>query len=366
MQTAQSLPVNLFEMERLAQEKLAQPAFDYYISGANDEITVRENHAAYERIQLAPRMLIDVSQRDMSTTVLGQKVSMPILIAPTAFQRMAHPDGEVASTRAAGKAGTIMTLSTLANSSIEEVAAAASGPLWFQLYVYKDRKITASLVQRAEAAGFSAIVFTVDSPLLGRRERDVKNRFHLPNNLSVKNLMDAGLAELPSDIPDSGLAAYIASLYDTGITWKDVEWLRGITKLPILLKGILRPDDARKAVECGAHGIIVSNHGGRQLDTVPATITALPAIVDAVADKAEVLVDGGIRRGTDVMKAIAFGARAVLVGRPILWGLALDGEHGAGLALELLRQELDLAMALAGCPSISHITRDLIYENNKP
>jgi 4-hydroxymandelate oxidase len=359
--STQSLPVNLFELERLAQEKLAQPAFDYYISGANDEITVRENHAAYERIRLAPRMLVDVSARDMTTSVLGQKISMPIMIAPTAFQRMAHPDGEVATTKAAGRAGTVMTLSTLANSSIEEVAAAATGPLWFQLYVYKDRQITASLVQRAEAAGFKAIVFTVDSPLLGRRERDVKNRFHLPENLSVANLIAAGMSELPTDIPDSGLAAYIGCLYDTGLTWKDVDWLRGITKLPILLKGILRVDDALIAVQHRVDGIIVSNHGGRQLDTVPATISALPAIVDAVGDKLEVYVDGGVRRGTDVMKALAFGARAVLIGRPALWGLALNGEEGVAYALELLRNELDLAMALSGCPSISSITRDLIY-----
>jgi 4-hydroxymandelate oxidase len=360
--STQPLCVNLFELERLAQEKLAQPAFDYYISGANDEITVRENHAAYERIRLAPRMLVDVTKRDTSTTVLGQNISMPIMIAPTAFQRMAHPDGELASTKAAGRAGTIMTLSTLANSSIEDVAAAATGALWFQLYVYKDRQVTASLVKRAEAAGFKAIVLTVDSPLLGRRERDVKNRFQLPANLSVANLCADGLSELPTDIPDSGLAAYIACLYDTGLTWKDVDWLRSITKLPILLKGILRADDARLALEHGANGIIVSNHGGRQLDTAPATISALPAIVEAVGDKAEIYIDGGVRRGTDVMKALALGARAVLVGRPILWGLALDGEEGALYALELLRQELDLAMALAGCPSLAAITRDLIFE----
>jgi 4-hydroxymandelate oxidase len=359
--STQSLPVNLFELERLAQEKLAQPAFDYYVSGANDEITLRENHAAYERIRLAPHMLVDVSRRDLSTTVLGETISMPIMIAPTAFHRLAHPEGEVATAKAAGRAGTIMTLSTLANSSIEEVAAGASRPLWFQLYVYKDRKITASLVQRAEAAGYKAIVFTVDSPLLGRRERDVRNRFHLPNNLSVANLFAAGMSELPTDVPDSGLAAYIASLYDTALTWKDVDWLRSVTKLPILLKGILRADDARIAFEHGVDGIIVSNHGGRQLDTVPATIDALPAIVEAVGDKMEILIDGGVRRGTDVVKALAYGARAVLLGRPVLWGLAMNGEEGVSLVLELIRQELDLAMALSGCPTVADITPDMIY-----
>lgn len=356
--------VNLHELEQHAAERIPRAAFDYYRSGANDEITLAENISAYSDIRLAPRMLVEVSNRDLSTTVLGEKVSMPILIAPTAFQRMAHPDGELATTKAAGRAGTIMTLSTLANTSIEDVAAVASGPLWFQLYVYKDRAITASLVQRAEAAGFKAIVFTVDSPLLGRRERDVRNRFHLPDDLSVANLMRAGMHELPTDVPDSGLAAYIASLYDTGLTWKDVEWLRGITKLPILLKGILRADDAKRAAEIGVEGIIVSNHGGRQLDTVPATITALPRIAEAVSgsrNKVEVLVDGGVRRGTSVIKALALGASAVLVGRPVLWGLALGGEDGVTMVLEMLRQELDLAMALSGCPDVRSITRDLIF-----
>jgi 4-hydroxymandelate oxidase len=354
--------VNLHELEQCAMERVSGAAFDYYRSGANDEITLQDNMDAYGRIRLAPRMLVDVSNRDLSTTVLGEKVSMPLLIAPTAFQRMAHPDGEIATTKAAGCAGTIMTLSTLANTSIEDVAAVASGPLWFQLYVYKDRGITKSLVQRAEVAGYKAIVFTVDSPLLGRRERDVRNRFHLPDDLAVANLLRAGMHELPSDVPDSGLAAYIASLYDTGLTWQDVEWLRGITKLPILLKGILRADDAKRAVDSGVAGIIVSNHGGRQLDTAPATIDALPRVVDAVAgSKVEVLVDGGVRRGTSVMKALAYGARAVLIGRPVLWGLACGGEDGVTMVLEMLRQELDLAMALSGCPNVSSVTRDLIF-----
>lgn len=353
--------INLLELEALAKDRLPQAAFDYYVSGANDEITLRENREAFSRIFLRPKMLVDVSNRDLSATVLGEKISMPIIVAPMAFQQLAHPEGELAMTRAAGKAGTIMTLSTLATCSIEEVGQAATGPLWFQLYVYKDRGITRSLVERAEAAGFKAIVLTVDSPILGRRERDVKNRFHLPPNLSVKNLMNAAMHEIPTDATGSGLAAYISSLYDTALTWKDVEWLRSITKLPVLVKGVLRGDDAVRSVEHGASGIIVSNHGGRQLDTVPATITVLPEIVEAVRGKAEVLVDGGIRRGTDVLKAIAYGAKAVLVGRPLIWGLAIDGQNGAGLALELLRQELDLALALSGCPSTESISNDLIY-----
>lgn len=356
--------VNLHELESLAKERLPESAFDYYVSGANDEITLRENVDAYRRTFLSPRMLVDVSDRTLETTVLGQKISFPVIIAPMAFQKMAHPEGELAMTKAAGAAGTIMTLSTLATSSIEEVKEVATGPLWFQLYVYKDKAITRALVERAEQAGFAAIVLTVDSPILGRRERDVRNRFHLPPNLNVKNLMHAAYSEIPTDATGSGLAAYIASLYDTTLTWKDVEWLRGITKLPVLVKGVLRADDAERAIAHGASAIIVSNHGGRQLDTVPATITVLPGIVDVVAGRCEVLVDGGVRRGTDVVKALAYGARAVLVGRPFIWGLSLDGQPGVNYVMELLRQELDLALALAGCPSVTSISRDLIYSSS--
>jgi 4-hydroxymandelate oxidase len=238
--------------------------------------------------------------------------------------------------------------------------AVATGPVWFQLYVFKDRAITASLVQRAEEAGCKAIVLTVDVPVLGKRERDVRNRFTLPDNLSMKNLLPGGCQELPKNVAGSGLAAYVASLFDAALTWKDIQWLAGLTKLPILIKGILRPDDALRAVNHSASAIIVSNHGARQLDTTPAAISVLPAIVDAVAGTVEVYVDGGIRRGTDVLKGLAYGARAVLVGRPILWGLAVGGEAGVQSVLELLRQEFDLAMALSGCPTLSAITRDLV------
>lgn len=356
-----SINLNLHEFEEGAQEVLPPMAYDYYSSGANDEITLKENCEAYRRLKLAPRMLVDVSTRHLQAKIFGDQVSMPVLIAPTAMQRMAHPDGEVAMVRAAGKAGTIMVLSTLSTASIEEVTAAATGPVWFQLYVYKDRDITASLVRRAEKAGCTAIVLTVDSPHLGRRERDVRNCFRLPDGLCLANLSTAGLADFPKDVGDSGLAAYIASLYDTALTWSDLKWLKSITKLPLLVKGILRVDDARRAIRYGAEGIIVSNHGGRQLDTVPATIDVLPAIVDACRGRAEVLVDGGVRRGTDVLKALAFGARAVLIGRPALWGLAVGGEDGVTAILELLRQELDLALMLSGCPDVSKVRRDLVY-----
>lgn len=354
--------LNLGELEERARAVLPQMAYGYYASGANDEVTLRENRTAYERIALLPRTLVDVSARAMDTTVLGQPVSMPILIAPTAFQGLANPDGELATTKAAGAAKTLMTLATLSTASIEEAMAVATGPVWFQLYVFKDRALSAALVQRAEAAGCKAIVLTVDVPLLGKRERDLRNRFTLPEHLSVKNLWPAGWQELPQGVAGSGLASYIASLFDAALSWKDLGWLAGVTKLPVLVKGLLRPDDARRAVDHGASGIIVSNHGGRQLDTTPATISVLPEIVDAVTGAVEVYVDGGIRRGTDVLKALAYGARAVLVGRPILWGLAVGGETGVTSVLEMLRKEFDLAMALSGCPTLRSITRDLVRQ----
>jgi 4-hydroxymandelate oxidase len=352
--------INLFELERKARELLPQTTYDHQASGANDEITLRENRMAYERIALLPRVLVDVSQRHMGTTALGEPISMPILIAPTAFQGLAHPKGEVATVKAAGAAKTLMALSTLSTFSIEEVMKAATGPVWFQLYVFKDRSVSAALVKRAEVAGCKAIVLTVDAPLLGRRERDLRNQFKMPDPLTVKNLLTGGLQEFPASTPPSGPGSGIASLFDNALTWKDIDWLAGITTLPVLVKGILRSDDALLAVKHGASGVIVSNHGARQLDTTPATISVLPEIVDAVGDKVEVYLDGGIRRGTDVVKAIAYGARAVFIGRPVLWGLAAGAEAGVRHVLEMLRQEFDLAMALCGCPTLSSITQDLI------
>lgn len=356
-------PVNLFELEAIARERLTREAYDYYAGGAQDEVTLRENRAAYDRLSLAYRVLVDVSRRDLATTVLGQPVAMPVLVAPTAFHRLADPEGEVATARAAGAAGTVMILSTLSTSTVESVVAAASGPVWFQLYVYRDRKATEGLVRRAEAAGCRALVLTVDAPLLGRRERDVRNRFGLPPGLAVANLLPEGYGEMPPAAADSGLAAYVASFLDPSLTWRDVAWLRSITTLPLLVKGIVRPDDALRAAEAGAAGVVVSNHGARQLDTSPATIDVLPEIADALAahgHRVEVLMDGGIRRGTDIVKALALGARAVLVGRPVLWGLAAGGEAGAANVLRLLRDELDLAMALAGAPTVADVTRDLV------
>jgi 4-hydroxymandelate oxidase len=292
--------------------------------------------------------------------VLGSRIAAPVVIAPTAFHRLACADGELATARAAGRAGTVMILSSLSNTGVEDVCAAATGPVWFQLYVYRDRGATAALVARAEAAGAQALVLTVDAPLLGRRERDVRNRFHLPPGLRVENMSAAGHGDVIEPEAESGLAAYVAAKLDPGLEWKDVSWLRSLTRLPVVVKGLVRPDDARRAVDHGASAVVVSNHGGRQLDGAPATATVLAPIADAVHGRIEVLVDGGVRRGTDVLRALALGARAVLVGRPILWGLAVAGEEGAVAVLETLREEVDHAMALAGCARVEEATRDLV------
>lgn len=352
--------LNLAELEQMASTRLPQQAWDYYQSGADDELTLRRNRAAYEARSLCYRVLVDVSTRDLTTTVLGHAVQLPVLVAPTAFHRLAHPEGELASVRAAGAAGTAFILSTLSNTRVEAVTQAATGPVWFQLYVYKDRGATQALVERVEAAGCSALVVTVDAPLLGRRERDVRNRFALPSEFRVENLEATPYAEVRKASSDSGLASYFASLLDPSLTFRDLAWLSQVSRLPIVVKGLVRPDDAQRALDAGAAAVVVSNHGGRQLDTAPATIDVLERVVQAVDNRAEVYVDGGVRRGTDVIKALALGARAVLVGRPVLWGLAVAGSEGVQAALECLRRELDLALALCGCPRLSDITRDLV------
>ena len=351
--------LNLAEIELAARERLAPLAYEYYVGGANDEVTIRENRAAFERLSLRYRVLVDVSRRSTSTTVLGTRVDFPVLVAPTAFQRLACGDGELATARAAAASGTVMILSTASTCSIEDVGA-IGGNLWFQLYVYADRGMTKALVERAEASGMRAIVLTVDAPMLGRRERDLRNRFHLPDGVRLANVPSSGSVPMPTGHGESGLANHFASGIDAALTWNDVDWLRSITKLPVLIKGIVRGDDAARAVDHGAAGVIVSNHGGRQLDTAIASVRALPEVAEAVAGRAEVLLDGGVRRGTDVIKALALGARAVLLGRPVVWGLAVGGEGGARRVLELLRAEVDLAMALCGCPSVDDISADLV------
>jgi 4-hydroxymandelate oxidase len=352
--------LNLHDYERAARALLPAPTLGYFASGAMDEVTLRENRLAWERRRIRYRVLRDVSRVDTSVSLFGRTLEWPAVVAPMAFHALAHADAERGSARAAHATGTAFTLSTLATTSIEDVRRGTEGPLWFQLYVYKDRGLTRSLVERAEASSCEAIVLTVDTPLLGRREADERNRFTLPPGLRAANLLPKDRDTLPALADGSGLTAYVASLMDRSVTWRDVEWLRSVTRLPVLVKGLVRADDAQDAVRAGAAGVVVSNHGGRQLDTAVATADALPEVVDAVAGAAEVLVDGGIRRGTDVLKALALGARAVLVGRPVLWGLAVNGEAGARRVLQLLRAEVELAFALSGCPASGDAGRDLI------
>jgi 4-hydroxymandelate oxidase len=358
-------PINLFEYEKLATKALSQMALDYYNSGAWDEVTLRDNRTAFERLKLRPRMMVDVSSRNLNTTILGQSVSMPLLIAPMAFQCLAHPSGEIATALAASKTGVGMVLSTMSTKSIENVAAARDqnisvAPQWFQLYVHRDRGLTRALVERACSAGYQALCLTVDAPVLGRREQDKRNQFSLPSGLQLANLT---ALNIPHEKGESGLFTYFAQQLDPSLTWRDVEWLQSLSPLPIAVKGILRGDDALRAVEYGAKAVIVSNHGGRQLDGAIASIDALPEIVAAVGDKTEVLLDGGIRRGTDILKALALGAKAVLLGRPILWGLAVAGEAGVSHVIELLRDELDIAIALSGCATLQDIDSSLVTDS---
>jgi 4-hydroxymandelate oxidase len=349
--------LTLREYEHAASRVLPRMVADYYRSGADEERTLRANARAYRRLTLQPRVLVDVSSCDPSVELLGEALPFPVLVAPTAYHKLAHPEGEVASARGAAAAGTVYVASTLATTSLEEIAAAAAGPKWFQLYAHKDRGITRALVARAVAAGYRAIVLTVDTPVLGRRLADVRNGFALPLGMTMENLRGASGG---AQAGGSQLAQHVAARHDTTLGWPDLAWLAALSPLPLLLKGILRADDAARALDAGVAGVIVSNHGGRQLDGVPATLDALPAVVAAVAGRCPVLVDGGVRWGTDVLKALALGARAVLVGRPVLWGLAVAGDRGVADVLGILRDELTRAMVLAGCPTIASVTRDLV------
>jgi 4-hydroxymandelate oxidase len=351
--------LNIADYARVARGKLAKDCFDYYEGGALDEITLRENSAGWERLKLHYRVLASVGVRDLSTTVLGQPISMPIVIAPTAFHKLACGDGEIATARAAKACGTLFILSSLSNTSMESVFAEAVSPRWFQLYIYKDKAITLELVKRAETADAEAIVLTVDAPGLGTRERDSRNSFRLPDGLAVENLAPLGKGKIPQ-VRGSGLAAYVRENFKYDLGFDDLEWLCHSTRLPVVVKGVCRGDDSRRAVEHGAKALVVSNHGGRQLDTAPANCVVLPSVADAVGDTCEIYVDGGIRRGSDVLKAIALGARAVLVGRAILWGLCVAGEQGAINVLEILRRELDEAMLLCGCTRLGDIGRSLL------
>jgi isopentenyl diphosphate isomerase/L-lactate dehydrogenase-like FMN-dependent dehydrogenase len=349
-------PINLLDYEELARQRMAHIpwAWDYYQGGSEDEVSLHVNRTAFDNMRLRPRMLVDVSTCELRTSVLGTSVSMPILVAPTAGHGLAHPDAECATARAAQQAGTLMVVSTQSTRSLEEIAEAGTSPRWFQLYI-DTRYQTEQLVRRAERAGYSALVLTVDSPRRGNRERDMRNALgkHLEAYFPT---VGSGNASLPIRSRSSEKEPYIGDR----LTWEILPWLHSITKLPILLKGILTAEDAELALSHGVAGMIVSNHGGRQLDGVVASIEALLEVVEAAAGLCEVYVDGGVRRGTDVLKALACGARAVLLGRPILWGLAASGERGVYHVLQLIRAELERAMDLAGCPTLESITRALI------
>lgn len=352
-------PLTIDDYETLARERMERSAYDYYAGGAGEERTLAANRNAFDTIPLRPRVLIDVSAIDTRTTVLGQAIDLPVMLAPTAFNRLAHPDGEMAAARAAHAAGTIMIGSTLSTCALEDVSRAGGGPMWFQLYVYKDRGFTQELVARAEGCGYRALVLTVDTPLLGRRYRDVRNNFVLPEGITMKNF-EAALTNAARWGVHSSFASYVHDLFDATLSWDAVAWLRAQTRLPLLVKGILTEEDASLAIDAGVDGVIVSNHGGRQLDGAPASIAALPEVVEAVAGRADMLMDGGVRRGTDVLKALALGARAVCIGRPYLWALAVAGEDGVRDVLGILRDELSLAMALSGRPTIGSIDRALV------
>jgi isopentenyl diphosphate isomerase/L-lactate dehydrogenase-like FMN-dependent dehydrogenase len=351
MSAHRDAPLNVWDYEQMFEQTLDAGAYGYFAGGADDEVTLRDNVAAFRRWRLRPRMLVDVSAATIQTTALGTPISMPLIVAPTAFQRMCHPDGEPATARAVAEAGTIMTLSTIATTGPDEINAAAPGaPRWFQLYWFKDEGVTRHLVDAAVENDFRAIVLTIDAPgSAGRRERDLRTGFTVEVPIPA--------FEAATGRPSGATPAQVFSLVENCLTWRDLERLRAMSDLPILVKGLLTREDARLAVEAGVDGIVVSNHAGRQLDTVLAGIDALPEVVDEVGDTCEVFVDGGVRRGTDVIKALALGAKAALIGRPVLWGLAANGQEGVADILEIFRREIALGLQLLGCAGCHSITR---------
>jgi 4-hydroxymandelate oxidase len=334
--------INLFDFEALAAHKMTQMAYEYVASGAADEFTVRWNRQAFDNLKINPTLLTDVRQLDTRVSLFGQELPYPIMIAPTAYHKIMHPEGELATARGAGAAEAVYVVSSFTTTPLEEIAKVATQPLWLQLYVRDDRSFTKDLIQKAEHEGYRALCVTVDTPVAGVRNRQQRVNFSLPEGVHTPHMADA--------------FALTKSL-----TWKDIEWIKSFTKIPVLLKGILNPSDAEKAIEAGVSGIIVSNHGGRNLDTVPSTIEALPRIAEKVNNRVPLLVDGGIRRGTDVLKALALGANAVLVGKPVCFGLACGGAEGVTKVLEILRHEFELAMALTGKTTIADIDGSVIW-----
>jgi 4-hydroxymandelate oxidase len=349
--------IDVDDLERRARHLLDPAAYDYFAGGAGDEVTLAENVTAWSALRLRPHVLRDVSAVSTATSVLGAELALPVLVPPLGYQRMAHDRGEVAMAEGAAVAGSLMVVSTMATISLEEVAAATTGPKWFQLYVHADRDLTMDLIRRARASGYSAIVFTVDLPVLPERKRDVRNAFALPEGMELANMGVEG-----DGTARSSLQAYADASLDPALSADDIAWIGDAAGLPVVVKGVLRGDDAALAVDAGAAGVIVSNHGGRQLDTVVPTAVALPEVLGAVGDQVPVLVDGGLRNGTDVVKALAMGASAVLVGRPLIWALAVGGGSGVADLLDGLRDEIARSMALAGAATVADLGRDLIWE----
>ena len=346
--------INIFDYEQLAQANIEQGHYDFIAGGATDEITIRRTRAVFDSIMIRPRMLVDVSDIDLSTTALGQEISMPIMLAPSGNHSAAHPDAEIATVKAAGAAKTVMILSSHGSRTLEDVAAASTGPLWFQQYLFKDRGLTLEMAARAEEAGYSAICMTLDAKITPKRERNIRNDYVGPPSPNYAHL-DLGThnSRFAADAPTGP-----TDIRSVSADWSELEWFASSINLPIITKGIMRGSDAKLSVDHGAQAVIVSNHGGRYLDTTPATIEVLPEIVKAIDGKAEVYLDGGIRRGTDVYKSLALGAQAVLIGRPLFWGLAADGESGLSSVLEILRDELDATMGMCGCNVVNDIKND--------
>jgi 4-hydroxymandelate oxidase len=349
-------PVNIYEYETIAKERLPQPEYDFIAGGAADEITLRRTREVFDAIMLRPRMLVDISAVDLSTTVLGQRIAFPIMVDPAGNHGRAHPEAELATARAAGATGTVMILSSGSTRSLEEVAKAATGPIWFQQYLYKDRGLTKQMAQRAQDAGYSALCLTLDSTVRAKRERNIRNDYVTAPSPNYAGLeLEETSWRFSSDAPRGANA-----LIDRAATWSYLDWLADNTALPLVVKGIMTGEDARLCVEHGVKGLIVSNHGARQLDTTFASVEVLPEAVEAVDGRAEVYLDGGIRRGTDVLKALALGARAVLIGRPLFWGLAVDGEPGLQAVIQMLRDELEMAMGMCGRPTVRSVDISLL------
>jgi 4-hydroxymandelate oxidase len=346
-------PVSLQDFEASARKRMAPGIYDFIAGGAADEITIRWNREAYDRLRLRPRVLVDVSRVDTRVKLLGLDLPHPILLAPVAYQRLVHRQGELAAARGAGASESVFVVSSSATVPVEEIARVATSPLWFQLYVQPDAGMNREILQRAQAAGCRAVCVTVDTPVLGPRNREQRNGFALPRGFTVP--MN------PQNLQVRRAAATPASSRRMPVTWKDIDAFQSMCSMPVLLKGILHPEDADRAARAGVAGIIVSNHGGRNLDTAPATIEALPEIAERVAGRIPVLVDGGIRRGTDVVKALGAGASAVLIGRPYVYGLSLGGAAGVARVVQILRTELEMAMALVGRPRIADLDRSLAW-----